>query len=74
MTVFLKASADDHWNRVVAQGDVRPMANRTSAMQELQALLRARRALYERAHHTVNTTSLGLERSVDAVVRIANGA
>ncbi len=74
VTVFLKASADDHWNRVVAQGDVRPMANRTSAMQELQALLRARRALYERAHHTVNTTSLGLERSVDAVVRIANGA
>jgi XRE family aerobic/anaerobic benzoate catabolism transcriptional regulator len=70
-TVFLKASADDHWNRVVAQGDVRPMASRTSARQELRAILRARRALYERAHHTVDTSGLGLDRSVAALVRIA---
>jgi XRE family aerobic/anaerobic benzoate catabolism transcriptional regulator len=71
VTVFLRATAEDHWNRVVAQGDVRPMANRKGAMQELKALLRARRALYERAHHMVDTSALGLDRSVDAVLRIA---
>lgn len=27
-TVWLKASPDDHWDRVVAQGDARPMAHR----------------------------------------------
>jgi XRE family transcriptional regulator, aerobic/anaerobic benzoate catabolism transcriptional regulator len=71
VTVWLSASAEDHWERVVAQGDVRPMANRDDAMAELRAILRARRALYERADHVVDTSALGLERSVDAVVRLA---
>lgn len=71
-TVFLRATAQDHWDRVVAQGDVRPMANRAGAMQELEAILRARRALYEQAERTVDTSALGLERSVAAVVRTAS--
>jgi XRE family aerobic/anaerobic benzoate catabolism transcriptional regulator len=74
VTVFLRASAEDHWNRVVAQGDARPMAQRRDAMAELKAILRARRALYEQADHAVDTTRLGLERSVDAVVRVARAA
>jgi len=69
-TVFLRAKAADHWNRVVAQGDVRPMANRTRAMQELRAILRARRALYERAGHTIDTSALGLDASIEAVVAL----
>jgi XRE family aerobic/anaerobic benzoate catabolism transcriptional regulator len=73
-TVWLRASAEDHWNRVVAQGDVRPMSSRSDAMEELRAILRARRALYEQADHVVDTSALGLERSVDAVVRIAREA
>jgi XRE family aerobic/anaerobic benzoate catabolism transcriptional regulator len=73
-TVWLRASAEDHWNRVVAQGDVRPMSSRSDAMDELRAILRARRALYEQADHVVDTSVLGLERSVDAVVRIAREA
>jgi XRE family aerobic/anaerobic benzoate catabolism transcriptional regulator len=71
VTVFLKADAEDHWNRVVAQGDARPMANRENAMAELRSMLRARRALYEQAGHIVDTSTLGIARSVDAVVRIA---
>jgi XRE family aerobic/anaerobic benzoate catabolism transcriptional regulator len=47
------------------------MANRRDAMRELKALLRARRALYERADFVVDTSALGFERSVDEVVRIA---
>ncbi|MEZ4444739.1 MAG: shikimate kinase [Polyangiaceae bacterium] len=70
-TVWLRATPEDHWDRVVAQGDVRPMANREGAMEELRSILRARRALYERAHHVVDTSGLGLERSVSAVVRLA---
>jgi len=69
VTIWLRATAEDHWERVVAQGDARPMADRSDAMSELRSILRARRALYERAHHTVDTSGLGLERSIDAVVR-----
>ena len=71
VTVFLQATAEHHWERVVAQGDARPMADRSDAMNELRGILRARRALYERADKTLDTSTLGLERSVDAVVRIA---
>lgn len=72
-TVFLQATADDHWNRVLAQGDVRPMANREGAMDELKAILRARRALYERAQHTIDTSALGLDGSVAAVAALVSG-
>jgi XRE family aerobic/anaerobic benzoate catabolism transcriptional regulator len=57
-------------NRVVAQGDVRPMSNRRDAMNELRGLLRARRPLYERADFVVDTSALGFERAVERVVRI----
>jgi XRE family aerobic/anaerobic benzoate catabolism transcriptional regulator len=71
MVIFLKASPADHFARVVAQGDTRPMANRQNAMKELSAILRARRPLYERAHHMVDTSKLGLPRSIDKLVRLA---
>jgi XRE family aerobic/anaerobic benzoate catabolism transcriptional regulator len=73
-TVWLRAKPEDHWARVVAQGDARPMANRSDAMKELRTLLRTRRPLYEMAEHVVDTSALGLERSVERVVRIAREA
>ncbi len=74
LTIWLKATPEDHWNRVIAQGDVRPMQNRLDAMNELRALLRARRALYELSHHVVDTSRLGLSRSIDRVVKLARSA
>ena len=68
--VWLKARPADHFNRVSEQGDTRPMANRSNAMRELKAILRARAALYERAHQTVDTSSLGLNRAIERVVTI----
>jgi len=73
-TIWLRASAEDHYARVVAQGDTRPMANRKNAMRELRGLLRARRALYERADHAVDTTRLGLDGATKRVVVIAERA
>jgi XRE family transcriptional regulator, aerobic/anaerobic benzoate catabolism transcriptional regulator len=63
-TVWLRARAEDHWNRVVAQGDRRPMADSPHAFAELRALLAAREKLYARAEHTIDTTG----RPVAAVV------
>ncbi len=70
-TVWLRASAEDHWNRVVAQGDGRPMKDRPLAMNELRALLKARKPLYAQAAHTVDTSSMTLQEAVEEVARIA---
>lgn len=63
-TVWLKARAEDHWSRVVAQGDGRPMKGRADAMNELRELLKSRAPLYGAAEVTVDTQ----DRSVDDVV------
>ena len=39
LTVWLRARPEDHWNRVVRQGDRRPMADHPQAMADLRALL-----------------------------------
>jgi shikimate kinase len=50
-TIWLKAKPEDHYRRVMAQGDTRPMKNRPAAMSELRALLTsARRALRRSGH------------------------
>lgn len=66
-TVFLRASAEDHWNRVVAQGDLRPMADSPHAFSELRALLTAREKLYARADHVVDTTGLRVPQVTAAI-------
>lgn len=67
-TVWLRADLDDHWDRVVAQGDRRPMAARPAAKAELRRLLAEREALYRRADHPIDTSALGLEGSLDTLV------
>jgi XRE family aerobic/anaerobic benzoate catabolism transcriptional regulator len=64
VTVWLRAEPEDHWNRVVSQGDRRPMADHPQAMADLRALLAARDPLYASADHTVDTSG----RTVDAIV------
>jgi len=67
ITVWLKASADQHWNRVVRQGDPRPMAGRPAAKAELRRLLAEREALYRRAQIRIDTARLGVDGSVAAL-------
>jgi len=57
-TVWLKAQPEDHWERVIRQGDKRPMAENPHAFAELRALLVARAPLYDRADITIETSSL----------------
>jgi XRE family aerobic/anaerobic benzoate catabolism transcriptional regulator len=74
ITVWLRASPEDHWERVVRQGDRRPMADHPQAMADLRALLAAREPLYALADHTVDTSSVKLEKIVDAIERRLAGA
>jgi len=63
--VWLHATADDHWNRVISQGDRRPMADNPAAREELHGLLGARSAVYAEAALDVDT-SAGSPESIAA--------
>ena len=71
-TAWLKATPEEHWDRVIQQGDRRPMRDHPHALAELRALLAAREPLYRQANITVETSgrtvSEVVERLVDALV------
>jgi XRE family aerobic/anaerobic benzoate catabolism transcriptional regulator len=69
-TVWLRARAEDHWNRVVAQGDQRPMAENPHAFAELRALMTAREKLYARAEHVVETSGRRIPQIVGAIAEV----
>ena len=72
-TVWLKAHPEEHYERVMLQGDLRPMKNRPSAMAELRTILEARAPLYAESDLTVETSSLGLQGSVAQVLGFVRG-
>lgn len=67
--VWLRARPEDHWSRVVAQGDRRPMADNPGAMEELRALLAAREPVYSLAPISVDTSGRDPEALADDLAR-----
>jgi XRE family aerobic/anaerobic benzoate catabolism transcriptional regulator len=61
-TIWLKATAEDHWYRVIDQGDRRPMRDHPEAMAQLRTLLAEREPLYANADFIVDTTDKSVER------------
>lgn len=74
LTIWLAARPEIHWDRVVAQGDHRPMANDPLAMERLRQLLAERDHLYRRARHVVDTSDADIGEVVTAVERIVRAA
>ena len=63
-TVWLTAAPEEHMSRVIAQGDLRPMADNAAAMEDLRRILAGRRVLYARADRTVDTAGKSVEQSL----------
>src|SRR2546423_15124490 len=59
-TVWLQASPEEHMGRVVAQGDLRPMAGNLEAMDDLKRILAGRGAFFAKAAPTLSTTGKSL--------------
>jgi len=55
LTVWVRAKPTEHMSRVVAQGDLRPMADNARAMDDLVAILASREPLYAKADLTLDT-------------------
>jgi XRE family aerobic/anaerobic benzoate catabolism transcriptional regulator len=68
LTIWLKASPEEHMARVVAQGDLRPMAGQSEAMADLKRILDGREPFYRQADLTLNTSGASAAESVDALV------
>ena len=62
-SVWLQADAQDHMQRVRAQGDLRPMAASKEAMDDLKGILAGRSAFYSKADYSLNTSAQGLEET-----------
>lgn len=56
-TVWLQADPEDHMRRVIAQGDMRPMAASKEAMEDLKGILAGRAAFYSKAQLRVDTSA-----------------
>jgi XRE family aerobic/anaerobic benzoate catabolism transcriptional regulator len=65
--VWLRASPAEHFERVQAQGDGRPMADRPRARAELEALLRAREPLYAACDEVVDTRGRSPDEALAAL-------
>ena len=69
-TVWVKAEPGEHMKRVMAQGDMRPMAHSGRAMEDLVSILRSREPLYAKADVTLSTSGRTAEQAVTELVEL----
>jgi XRE family transcriptional regulator, aerobic/anaerobic benzoate catabolism transcriptional regulator len=68
-TVWVRASPEEHMQRVIAQGDMRPMANNRDAMSDLKRILAEREVLYSKADIQVETSGRTFEESLEILIQ-----
>jgi XRE family transcriptional regulator, aerobic/anaerobic benzoate catabolism transcriptional regulator len=68
-TVWVKASPEEHMQRVITQGDMRPMSNNRDAMSDLQRILAEREVLYSKADIQVDTAGHTVEESLEMLIQ-----
>src|SRR5690606_36674856 len=65
-TDWVKASPEEHMERVMAQGDFRPMAGNNEAMADLKRILNGREAFYSKPDWGCSTSHVTVEQCFDA--------
>ena len=68
--VWLRATPQEHMKRVIAQGDMRPMAQNPEAMSDLERILKEREELYRRADVSINTSGKSVEEVVGECLKV----
>ncbi len=69
-TVWVRADPEVHMQRVIAQGDLRPMADNVRAMDDLISILRSREPLYAKADVVLETGDKTPESCVEELVAL----
>jgi len=70
LVIWVKTSPQEHMDRVIAQGDFRPMADNKYAMNDLESILIERTPYYEQAHAILDTTGKTVEQSYSDLLKI----
>jgi XRE family aerobic/anaerobic benzoate catabolism transcriptional regulator len=73
-TVWLQADPEDHMKRVMAQGDLRPMAASKEAMEDLKRILVGRAAFYSKADLRLDTSAQPLQPTFVALRELVREA
>lgn len=69
-TVWLKATPEEHMQRVLAQGDMRPMTGNPEAMDDLKRILASRAALYNKADFQFETSGKSIEAAAQELAQL----
>ncbi len=69
-TIWVRAEPEEHMKRVVAQGDMRPMANNVKAMEDLVSILKSREPLYAKAEAVIATSGKTPEQNLTELLRL----
>jgi XRE family aerobic/anaerobic benzoate catabolism transcriptional regulator len=70
LAVWVRASPEEHMQRVIDQGDLRPMARSREAMRELKDILKAREPFYRQAPLHLSTSGRTAEQSFDELLEL----
>lgn len=73
-SVWLKATPEEHMQRVVAQGDLRPMAGNRQAMDDLKRILAGRAAFYGKADAVFDTSAKTLDQAFAGLSDVVEAA
>jgi XRE family aerobic/anaerobic benzoate catabolism transcriptional regulator len=73
LTVWVRAAPEEHMQRVIDQGDLRPMRDNRRSMADLRAILASREALYARADIQLETTGRDIEATLAALLAAVGG-
>ena len=69
-TVWVRAEPEEHMKRVMAQGDMRPMAHNARAMEDLIAILKSREPLYAKAAAQLVTSGKTPDQNLAELLQI----
>jgi XRE family aerobic/anaerobic benzoate catabolism transcriptional regulator len=70
IAVWVRASPEEHMQRVIDQGDLRPMARSREAMRELKDILKAREPFYRQAHLQLTTSGKTADQSFEELLSL----
>ncbi len=68
-TVWVRALPEDHMNRVIEQGDMRPMAGNQQAMDDLKLILTEREGDYRLADYQIMTSGQTIDQSLETLIK-----
>lgn len=68
--VWIRALPEQHMQRVIDQGDLRPMAGNADAMADLKRILEEREPFYAKAHHSLDTSARSVEECAGELAKI----